>query len=117
MTEANFRRIFQEYKDSGLTITDYCHNMNYNRSSFYYWRKRWGEDYVRSLPAQGNQEEKLIPINILDTTTVAISKLDNPSQVSSSLSSTIEIVLPSGGEIRLSGEIDPTIFCHILNKL
>lgn len=39
-TLEEFKKIHQEWKDSGLSVRDYCSNSGIKESRFYYWKKR-----------------------------------------------------------------------------
>lgn len=111
MTKDSFVRVYQEYLSSELTKTEYCLRMGCSRTSFYCWEKKWGkksssssqEGFLAPEPTQ------LVPINIIPEET-------SPMLVSSK-SSKIEISLPSGAHIIVSGEIRSDLLISILNKL
>ena len=43
LTLEEFKRIHEEWKSTGLSIRDYCHNTGFEESKFYYWRKKLTE--------------------------------------------------------------------------
>jgi transposase-like protein len=43
MTLSTFKRLFQEYQESGLNIKDFCSNQGLAPSTFYYWRNKLEE--------------------------------------------------------------------------
>ena len=38
--ESNFKKLYQEYLDSGLSVRDFCTNQNFAVSTFYNWKKK-----------------------------------------------------------------------------
>ena len=40
MTIEEFRRIYDEWKTSGLTIQKYCESTSFSESHFYYWKEK-----------------------------------------------------------------------------
>lgn len=48
-TLEEFKKIHSEWKDSGLSIQDFCANTGIKESRFYYWKKRVEEG--ASLPS------------------------------------------------------------------
>lgn len=138
MTAAKFSSIYQEYKESGLSIKEYCLIMSYNKSSFYDWLKKY-PNIVEAYDSECSP-------NITSTPSVTISPLvivdeaDSPSQditssypscvpVSTSIktkkrnnsrtpnSQKIEITHPSGLSIKLSGALDSLLLESILKHL
>ena len=39
-TLEEFKKIHQEWKESGLSVRDYCASSGIKESRFYYWKKR-----------------------------------------------------------------------------
>lgn len=50
MRKESFQLILERHQQSGLSVTDFCQNKGYNRSSFYQWMKKFGlsTKYVRN---------------------------------------------------------------------
>lgn len=48
MTIEEFRRIYDEWKNSGLSVQQYCENTGFTESRFYYWKAKLKSE---SLPA------------------------------------------------------------------
>jgi hypothetical protein len=40
LNSKQFREIYNEYLESGLTVRDYCANQNMNEAKFYYWQNK-----------------------------------------------------------------------------
>lgn len=122
MTEAYFARFYQDYLGSGLTKKEYCLRMGCSRTSFYSWKKKWGN----KLRLCGHEEilvadpPLLVPINIIPEEPASTLVSPRPSKTKSSSSSkspNIEISLPSGVHIRFSGDIKAELLLSILNTL
>ncbi len=47
-----FKMIHEEWKSTGLSIRDYCHNTGFEESKCYYWRKTLTE---AMLPQAGGE--------------------------------------------------------------
>ena len=59
LTLEEFKKIHEEWKSTGLSIRDYCHNTGFEESKFYYWRKKLTE---AMLPQAGG----FVPVNMFD---------------------------------------------------
>ena len=40
MTLDQFKRTYEDWKLSGLSVRDYCNNTGFDEGKFYYWRRR-----------------------------------------------------------------------------
>lgn len=58
-TLEEFKKIHQEWKESGLSIRDYCANSGIKESRFYYWKKR--VEVPENLPTSTGG---FIPVNL-----------------------------------------------------
>ena len=110
MTDSKFKKLLQEYKESGLSVRDFCANQDFAVSTFYYWMKKQnkkveapkeflplliGEQYVpdrrgSALPAvnKGNKEGDSVPL---------------------------EFVFPNGTKMILKASIDPALLKTIVH--
>ncbi len=61
LTLEEFKKIHEEWKSTGLSIRDYCHNTGFEESKFYYWRKKLTE---AMLPHASG----FVPVNMFDKT-------------------------------------------------
>lgn len=122
MTKEYFLRIYQDYLSSGLSKQQYCLENNYGRSSFYNWEKQWVKEFKKENLSESNSElTRLIPITILPEEKTPSLVLKNNAastrSITRELRSKIEISLPSGAQIKFSGEIDRDLLMSILSKL
>jgi hypothetical protein len=54
-----FKRLFEEWRASGMTIRDYCANIGMREDRFYYWKRMMVELEDKSpafIPVQMNQQ-------------------------------------------------------------
>jgi len=47
MTNVTFQRLFKEFKESGLSVRDFCANQDIAVSTFYHWKKKQ-EDQIKT---------------------------------------------------------------------
>ena len=40
LTLDEFKKIHEDWKTTGLSVRDYCNNIGFEESKFYYWRKK-----------------------------------------------------------------------------
>ena len=116
MNKEQFLILYNRFKSSGLTISDFSANEGYHKSSFYYWKKRY---------LQATATPELAQITITPPakreyhrrTATGVIKSGTTSHFGLSQKMIIEIKHPNGLEIRLRGDIDPAILGTILNQL
>ena len=74
LTLEEFKRIHEEWKSTGLSIRDYCHNTGFEESRFYYWRKKLTETM---LPQAGG----FVPVNLFNRNgKLGMSATGNPKK-------------------------------------
>ena len=88
LTLEAFKWIHEEWKSTGLSIRDYCHNTGFEESKFYYWRKKLTE---AMLP----QVNGFVPVNMSATGTSKEPTDHVPS----------EGVYPNGAILRIRSEL------------
>jgi hypothetical protein len=97
LTLEEFKKIHEEWKSTGLSIRDYCHNTGFEESKFYYWRKKLTE---AMLPHAGG----FVPVNMFDQN----GKL-GMSVTGSAKGATdhvpCEVVYPNGVVLRIQSEL------------
>lgn len=122
MTKEYFLKIYQEYLSSGLSKLQFCLENDYGRTSFYNWEKQWCKQINQGyLPTEiETSSRQLVPITILpeENTSVVVREPQLKSRnISKESKSKIEISLPSGAQIKLTGEIEHDLLLSILNRL
>lgn len=93
MTIEEFRRIFADWQNSGLTIRRYCCNTGMHESRFYYWKKRL-TPAVQS-PGHGN----FIPVR------VSGNPSGSPTSTVSSGPALCEVAYPNGVVVRVTSDM------------
>ena len=102
MTLTTFKRLYQEYQESGLNIKDFCANQGLAPSTFYYWRNKL-EETSQHRPAN------FVPL-VFDSNQPATDnqsaqppvKNDQPS----GNNAPIELMFPNGTKMVLRDNID-----------
>lgn len=102
MTLSTFKRLFQEYQESGLNVQDFCSNQGFAPSTFYYWKKQLVESSHR-------QPERFVPL-VFDTNQPTIGKRTFQSPIKS-VNATgnhapIEFVFPNGIKMVIRDNLD-----------
>jgi len=97
--ESRWRRIIQGQPGSGLSIRAYCVKHGVRESAYYWWRTELARRDVAKPTAT------FVPV------TVAV---DEPVQVGGG---PIEIVLPDGRLVRMSGRVDKQALADVLAVL
>lgn len=111
MTLSSFRKLFQEYQESGLNVKDFCANQGFVPSTFYYWKKKLGET---TQP----QPERFVPL-VFDTNQSATERrtVQTPMKSSgvSGNNAPIEFVFPNGTKMVIRGNVDMTLLKAIVH--
>lgn len=97
LTLEEFKEIHEEWKSTGLSIRDYCHNTAFEESKFYYWRKKLTESMMPLVNG-------FVPVNMfhqngklgMASTTATVK---SPGNVS------CEVVYPNGVTLRVNSEL------------
>jgi len=103
--EARWRRVIAEHERSGLGVRAYCRANGLRETTFYYWRRelhrRQGEHEQRrdEEPAAA---PRFVPVHLAEH--------DAPSN-------SIEIVLPTGCRVHVTGSVDRQALADVLAAL
>ena len=102
MTLSTFKRLFQEYQESGLNVKDFCANQDFAPSSFYYWKRKLEETLQ-------HQPERFVPL-VFGSNQSATSRQTVPTTITSADGSgnhaPIEFVFPNGTKMMLRDKVD-----------
>jgi hypothetical protein len=107
-SELQWRRTIAAWKESGLSVPEFCRQRQLPKSGFYSWRKRLsavGIDSNASFKTHGEGEKqavKFLPIHIQQAPAVAIA------------CKPIEIFLANGCVVRFSGELSDDSVSRIM---
>ncbi|MFR4524596.1 MAG: IS66 family insertion sequence element accessory protein TnpA [Bacteroides sp.] len=97
LTLEEFKKIHEEWKSTGLSIRDYCHNTGFEESKFYYWRKKLTE--VMLPHASG-----FVPVNMFDQNgKLGMSVTDSAKEATDHVP--CEVVYPNGVVLRIQSEL------------
>ena len=97
LTLEEFKKIHEEWKSTGLSIRDYCHNTGFEESKFYYWRKKLTE---AMLPHAGG----FVPVNMFDQNgKLGMSVTGSAKEVTDHVP--CEVVYPNGVVLRIQSEL------------
>jgi transposase-like protein len=111
MTLTTFKRLFQEYQESGLNIKDFCANQSLAPSTFYYWRNKLEE-------TSQNRPENFVPV-VFDSNQPATDKRTNQTHMKSGPTSgdnaPIEFMFPNGTKMVLRDNIDMRLLKAIVH--
>lgn len=105
MDEKKFIELYQQQKESGLTVKEFCANQIIAPSSFYYWRKKI--EAHKRLP-------DFVPLSISSAPTLPKGNFTEKSVLlpapSSNNNAPIEIEFPNKTILRINSELDlPTL--------
>jgi len=111
MTLTTFKKLFQEYQESGLNVKDFCANQGFVPSTFYYWKKQLGEI------AQG-QPECFVPL-VFDSSQLATGRrtaqIPEKSAGDTGIHAPIEFVFPNGTKMVIRDIVDMRLLKAIVH--
>ena len=110
-TMDDFKEIYARYKESGLTIKDFCSNEGIKRKRFSFWKAK-----LKGPKTNAAAKGKFIPVNMgagghaLSGKTPAPASFFSPDFPSSGQPQSVcEIVYPNGVTVRLNGPVSSEI--------
>jgi len=113
LNEKNFRDIYNEFLESGLTVRDYCANQQMNEAKFYYWQNK--------LKGHLPPKRGFVPVifeNGQQASPVPAPVQNQPESYSHPAASnktiTCEISYPNGVLVKLKGLPDVQLFRSLL---
>ncbi len=111
MTLSTFKRLFEEFQDSGLNVRDFCANQDFAPSSFYYWKKKLEE-------TSQHQPDSFVPL-VFDSNQLATSRPTAPATKASAHCpnnhTPIEFVFPNGTKMVLRDKVDMPLLKAIVH--
>jgi hypothetical protein len=118
-TIESFKKIYDRYETSGLSVSDFVSNEHICRSRFYYWQKKYKKqkqsDVSLIIPTSENiinnieENPRFIPIMFESENQdkkESIKPIRQEASYSRQSLSFMEISYPNGTQISLSGEKD-----------
>jgi hypothetical protein len=112
LNEKQFRVIYSEFLESGLTIRDYCANQQMNEAKFYYWQNKLKEQlqlkrgFVPVIFENGRQSQVPSPVQNLS------ESCSQPAVSNKTIS--CEINYPNGVSVKLNGLPDTQMLKSLL---
>ena len=107
----DFKEIYARYKESGLTIKDFCSNERIKRKRFSFWKAK-----LKGPKTNAAAKGKFIPVKMgagghaLSGKTPAPASFFSPDFPSSGQPQSVcEIVYPNGVTVRLNGPVSSEI--------
>ena len=101
---ATWRRRVEDWKESGLTVREFCVQQGIAEGRFYDWRKRFGSGTkVENTKAAVKDEPAKPAINFLPVQIKELSANETPIQVLTS--QRVEIFLDNGSVVRINCEL------------
>ncbi len=111
MTLSTFKKLFQEYQESGLNVKDFCANQGFAPSTFYYWKKQLGE-------TSQDQPERFVPL-VFDSNQPASGRLASQTPIKSSgvscNNAPIEFLFPNGTKMVIRDNVDMSLLKAIVH--
>ena len=100
--------MYARYKESGLSIRDFCFNEGIHESRFYYWKKRVIEEQKYELQ---RSDGSFLPVNVIQKD----GKITMRNKCSSGHSQPVtgclcEICYPNGVVVHMSGDMPLEVY-------
>ncbi len=98
--ESSFRKLYQEYLESELSVRDFSTNQNFAVSTFYNWKNK--------LKSNVTQPE-FIPLQVGNQTIVKANKhteVSLPNEEVTHEERKLEFTFPNGTKLQLKGSVD-----------
>lgn len=99
-TLEDFKKIFSDWKQSGLTMRAYCQNIGIREDRFYLWHKRLKRS--QQLPSRSSG---FMPVNLSSRQNGRIDVRCAQAKQSSSADSLCELVYPNGVTLRITSDM------------
>lgn len=96
-----FTDIYVRFRESGLTVRDFCQNECINEAKFYYWQKR-----LKSQESFRDNPSGFVPLVIHPGTPIKRDVSYPPRSPIVASSSAYEIIYPNGVTLRLPVSTD-----------
>ena len=101
MTDVIFKKLFQKYQESELSVNDFCANQDIATFTFYYWKKKQTK---QNEPANG-----FVPL-VVESSQFRNNRFKELAPVlqdeKASDNGLLEFVYPNGTKVLLKGNVD-----------
>jgi len=107
--ESNFKKLYQEYLDSGLSVRDFCTNQNFAVSTFYNWKKKLAlkESTLGFVPLLVDNQP------MVRTNTHPEVALRNDELMTQE--NDLEFIFPNGTKLQVKGNVDLALLKNIVH--
>ena len=112
-TEESFQKLLSRYKESGLSVVEFCSNEGIHKSTFYYWLKK-----------SRNKTKKpgtFIPLVVGERSQIPARQKDmTPDRINAAAKNQpgdvlLELVYPNGTLLRLRKDIDIQLLQELIH--
>lgn len=87
-----WRKRFQRFLRSGLSVAAFCETEGVSVPSFYQWRRKLAADGAEAVPASpGRSSPAFVPVRMVNTASASLAPA----------AATVEIRLPNGAWVRM----------------
>ena len=110
-----WRERLARWRDSGLSIREFCWREEVSQPSFYQWRKR----LQRNLPSPRSRSAKpvFLPVQVVNSAGEATHLASLAGGGSRDAEALIEVVLPRGVTVRVAAQIDESRLRSVLRAV
>lgn len=97
---SEWRQVVEDWKESKLSVSEYCRRQGLAEGRFYSWRKRFGLGVNVAATERPDKQSalKFLPVQVKEISPVVISPKEAPPH-------RIEVFLSNGSVVRFSGEL------------
>lgn len=113
ISKEEFIMILERQRKSGLSIKDFCENESYTRSSFYYWKSKYGLTRPYDNHIRDTSPGRLAPINI----NLPVKEPVASAPTGRDGRGEITIKLPSGVQVSFKGRAQSEIAISLLDQI
>ncbi|MFA7492882.1 MAG: IS66 family insertion sequence element accessory protein TnpB [Proteiniphilum sp.] len=118
ISKEEFTKILERQQKSGLSIKDFCENESYTRSSFYYWKSKYGLGRSYNNHAGDSTFVELAPIRVNPPAKRPPSshavKNAHGGEITVNLPGGVRVSFKGGAQEMAMGLLDQIFSCHVL---
>jgi hypothetical protein len=110
-----FKDIYNEYLESGLTVRGFCTNQHMKESQFFYWQNKLKKELTPKrgfVPVVFEGEQQARSSQVPTRAQNRSKTFSNPAVANQTVS--CEITYPNGVYLKLNGLIDPVMLRSLL---
>ena len=103
--ESSFRKLYQEYLSSGLTVRDFCANQDFAVSTFYRWQK---------ILKDKETPNRFVPL-LMNEQSITHPNVAPESNASMEVDNSLEFTFPNGTKLQVKGHVDLVLLKTIVH--